>query len=532
MKKLRSRQFRSLSRAGFQVPSLGAHAYEGGGTGGGRYREWTPTDHGPNTALEASLGTLRSRSRQQVRDNGIATSAADQFCINVVGTGIRPKLLVGDEETQRRIQELWDFSVSELDADGRCDFYGLQDLVAREMFEAGEILVRRRPRRMSDGLLVPLQIQLIEPDHLDATYNRPLGGGREIRQGIELDSLGNRRAYHLFRRHPGEYWQAGLERTAVPADQIAHVFRMLRAGQLRGVPHLHSSLTKLYNLDQYQDAELERKKQAAMKVGWIKSDMGDGGFDTTELAQLFDIEDDDASQLLDARDDFYRAMGRLRPGTWNVLMPGDDIEYNDPTDVGGNYATHLKELKHEIAAQARVTYEQLTGDMSDTNYSSARVRLIDIRRGFEMVQRNELGFQFCRMVWRWWIEAAVASGALRIPDWNENRHRYLNPIWVPQAFEHVDPVKDTTADILEVRAGFASRRQKQAERGNDPDVTDSEIERGNKAADRRGFVFDTDPRKTAKSGTVQDAEAAAIDDAIRDGERRRETEESEESEES
>lgn len=526
MNRLRSRQFRTLSRAGFQLPTVGAQAFEGGGTGGGRYRDWAPADVGPNTALEASLGSLRSRSRQQTRDNAIAASAVEQYVTNIVGTGLRPKLTIEDEELQKRIQELWQYSVAELDADGGCDFYGLQALAARSMFEAGEILIRRRPRRMSDGYVVPLQIQLIEPDHLDPTFNQKLGGGREIRQGIELDPLGSRAAYHLYRKHPGEAWQMGGNRTPVPADQIAHLFRRLRPGQLRGIPHLHSVLTKLYNLDQYQDAELERKKQAAMKVGWILTGGGEGGIDLQELADLFDITDADLAEVLDGRDDFYRAIGRLRPGTWNTLLPGDDVKFNDPSDVGGNYRDHLKELKHEIAAGANVSYEQLTGDMADTNYSSARVRLIDIRRGFEMIQQQVLGFIMCRTVWRWWMEAAVAAGALEIPDWNQNRHRYLNPDWVPDAFESVDPLRDYLADRGEVRAGFASRRQMQAKRGNDPDETDLEIQRDNKRADEAGFVFDSDPRKTAQSGTAQQAEAAVINDTVTsgDGQPRKSTE--------
>ena len=43
---------------------------------------------------------------------------------------------------------------------GLTDFYGLQAMVAREMFVAGECFVRMRPRRAEDGLLVPLQMQL------------------------------------------------------------------------------------------------------------------------------------------------------------------------------------------------------------------------------------------------------------------------------------------------------------------------------------------------------------------------------------
>jgi capsid protein len=53
--------------------------------------------------------------------------------------------------------------VKEIDADGQLDFYGLQNLVARAFFESGEVLVRRRVRRVGDGLQIPLQHQLPNP---------------------------------------------------------------------------------------------------------------------------------------------------------------------------------------------------------------------------------------------------------------------------------------------------------------------------------------------------------------------------------
>lgn len=520
MRRISGKRFRSLSTKGFQVPVSADSAFEGA-DGGARFSHWSPTDVGPNTALDFSLGSLRSRSRQQERDNALATSIVEQYVTNLIGTGIRPKWSLKDEALQERVQELWEASEKEMDADNQVSFYGLQEIAARSMFVAGEVLGRRRPRRLADGLLVPMQIQLIEPDHLDGLPDQKIGGGREIRQGIELDAIGNRRAYHLLKRHPGELdasFGDPSARSVVPAREILHMFRVLRPGQLRGVPHMHSTLLRLYNLDQYADAELERKKQAAMKVGWIKTAAGD-----IDLRELFDVSD--FEDALDERDAFYQAVGKIRSGSWNVLMPGDDIEYNDPQDVGSNFKDFMRENKREAAAAANVTYEQATGDMEGVNYSSARVRLIDIRRGFEMVQQNAIAHQLCRPIIRWWLEAAVAVGWISQREWEQNKLQLMTPQWVADAFEAVDPLKDTMADVAEVRAGFSSRRQKQAERGNDPDKTDREIIRGNKAADKEGLVFDTDPRHTSKSGVAQKAEDAEITNTITEGQPNREAQE-------
>ncbi len=71
------------------------------------------------------------------------------------------------------------------------------------MVEAGEVLVRRRLRRASDGLPVPLQLQVLEADFLDATKSNNVGAGRIV-QGIEFDPVGKRRAYWLHPEHPGD----------------------------------------------------------------------------------------------------------------------------------------------------------------------------------------------------------------------------------------------------------------------------------------------------------------------------------------
>ena len=53
------------------------------------------------------------------------------------------------------MQRLWLAWTDEADAEGLTDFYGLQRRAAREVFLAGEVFVRIRPRRAEDGLTVP-----------------------------------------------------------------------------------------------------------------------------------------------------------------------------------------------------------------------------------------------------------------------------------------------------------------------------------------------------------------------------------------
>ena len=141
--------------------------------------------------------------------------------------------------------------------------------MVRTMAESGEVLIRFRDRRIEDGLPVPLQLQVLEPDHLDSMKSGELPDGGFIVQGIEFDALGRRRAYWLFSTHPGDSRGRSLVSKPVPAAQVLHLYERLRPGQVRGVPWFAPVILKLRDLDDYDDAELMRKKIEACFAAFV-----------------------------------------------------------------------------------------------------------------------------------------------------------------------------------------------------------------------------------------------------------------------
>lgn len=135
------------------------------------------------------------------------------------------------------MQRLWLAWTDEADAEGLTDFYGLQRRAAREVFLAGEVFFRFRPRRAGDGLSVPVQMQMLPSEMLPLEQTGVSAAGNPIRQGIEFDRIGRRVAYHFFRRHPGDSTDPGLagEIVLVPASDVIHVIDPVEGGQLRGV---------------------------------------------------------------------------------------------------------------------------------------------------------------------------------------------------------------------------------------------------------------------------------------------------------
>ena len=469
------------------ISLLGGTPFYDGIGGGRRALAWQVGNPGAVAALAYTQNELRAKSRDLVRRNAWAAAGVEAFVSNAIGTGIKPQSMVADNALRETIHSLWWDWCEDADAAGLTDFYGLQALACRAMLEGGECLVRLRYRRPEDGLAVGLQLQLLEPEHLPATLNSERPGGNVIRAGIEFDKLGRRVAYHLYNAHPGDGSLApmsgnggtgsSIDTVRVPAAEIIHLFRPLRPGQIRGEPWLARALVKLNELDQYDDAELVRKKTAAMFAGFITrlspedSLMGEG--------------------LPDANG---AAMAGLEPGTMQILEPGEDVKFSQPADVGASYAEFLRIQFRAVAAAMGITYEMLTGDLTQVNYSSIRAGLLEFRRRCEAIQHNVIVHQLCCPIWRAWMEQAALEGALPLTDFSQKRREYLAAKWIPQGWQWVDPKKEFDAMLTAIRAGLLSRSEAISAFGYDAEDIDREIALDNQRADELGLVFDSDPR--------------------------------------
>ncbi|CAK0777435.1 Phage portal protein [Gammaproteobacteria bacterium] len=465
---------------------LGTPTYDGTG-GGRRSMNWHVGNPGAVAALIFTQDALRAKSRDLVRRNAWAAAGLDAFVSNAIGTGIKPQCMIPNDDLRAQIQALWSTWTEDADAAGLTDFYGLQALATRAMVEGGEALIRLRYRRPEDGLVVALQLQVLEPEHLPVTLNTTAPNGNPIRAGIEFDRLGRRVAYHLYRSHPEDGMLAPMSgagdmtTTRVDANEILHLFRPMRPGQIRGEPWLARALVKLDELDQYDDAELVRKKTAAMFAAFI-----------TRLAPEDNLMGEGLS------DSNGVALAGLEPGTMQVLEPGEDVRFSQPADVGASYGEFLRMQFRAVAAAIGVTYEQLTGDLSKVNYSSIRAGMLEFRRRCEAFQHGVIVHQLCRPVWRAWMEQAVLEGTLSLPGFargsEARRREYLVCRWIPQGWQWVDPLKETKATLAAIRAGLMSRSEAISTVGYDAEDVDREIAADNARADALGLVFDSDPR--------------------------------------
>jgi lambda family phage portal protein len=424
-----------------------------------RLKHFQPSRAHLNTLIAASGADITARARWLVRNNGYAANAIESWAGNVAGSGIKPSSLIADPALKARVQRLWLDWTDESDAEGFTDFYGQQRRAAREVFIAGEVFFRFRPRRAGDGLSVPLQLQMIPAEMVPLQKNERLANGGAIRQGIEFDAIGRRVAYHTLRRHPGDVTDPGLtsETVRVPASEIVHVIDPVDAGQLRGISRFAPGIVKLFLLDQYDDAELDRKKVAAMHALFITTPAPEEPFDAGESAS-------DVERTLD-----------LQPGQIVMLEPGEEIQTSAPADVGETYEPFQYRTLLQVSAALGIPYAYLSNDMLKANYSNSRLALLEFRRRIEAWQHAVMVFQLCRRVWARWLDTAVMSGAFDLPNYERDRRAYLACAWLPPKWDWVDPMKDARAEIEQIKAGLKSRSQALAERGFDAEQVDAEI---------------------------------------------------------
>jgi lambda family phage portal protein len=443
-----------------------AKSYEGATTGR-RLGYWGLGSQGPNTALSDSLTGLRSRSRDLARNNPWVANGFRSLASNLIGCGITPRWLLDDVQLKENIQQAWQQWTNNSDLDGRYDFYGMQLLVAQTLMQAGEVLVRIVPQKMRGKGNVPLQIQVLEPDFLIDDYPSSPDGLRQIKMGIELDTSGRRVAYHLYKSHPGEADNLNSDKIRIAAQDILHIYRVDRPGQLRGVPWISSVLLKLRELDQYEDAELVRKKTSALFAGFI-----------TEPAPDFNANE---------RDD-YQELG-LEPGMLKRLAPGENIEFSEPSDVGGSYEVWMMQQLRGVAAGMGITYEQLTGDLRGVNYSSIRAGLIEFRRQIELLQHHLIVHQLCQPIATRWLNLAVLSGAIDIPEYFDNPGKYHRISWQPPGWDWVDPLKDVQAEILSMEHHLKARQDIIAKHGMDAEEVDRRIKQDKEREKQFGLHF-------------------------------------------
>lgn len=434
-----------LSRFGFEKQNPQRRSYSAAAAGR-LFASWNASNNTADKEISQSLSKIRARSRELVRNNDYAKKYIRMVKTNVVGSAgiglqVRSKDANGtlDKRANDQIETAWWNwgKKGTCDVTGKLSWRDFQNLFIHSVAQDGEVLVRKIFDKKAG-----LKLQLIEADHLDETFN---DDRRRISMGIEYDQWGKPIAYHVFTKHPGGVNVAGLERERISADQIIHAYRPDRVSQGRGVPWMHSAMTRIKMLDGYEEAELTAARVAASKMGFYTSPAGE--------TYTGDDKDAAGNPITDAE-----------PGVFEVLPEGWGFQAYDPQHPTTAFRDFEKAILRGIASGLDVSYNYLANDLEGVSYSSIRAGVLDERDMWRDVQAWMIE-TLCDDVFSEWLKNAMLVGVITLPI--SKFDKFNAPVWNARGWAWVDPLKDINASITAINAGLKTASQVATEQGMD-----------------------------------------------------------------
>lgn len=393
---------------------------------------------------------------------------------NVLGhTGIGLQMKVNDafdkqdSVANKKIEDAWWAwgKKANCTVTGDMDWVGVQRMALRSVARDGNVFIRRLK---NFGNPFGFALQLFESDYLDINYNASLPGGNIVRMGVEFDQYRRRVAYYFFTKHPGDIGIVGQNsqhRTRYAASEITHLFARERIGQTIGMPWIVSSIKALNMLAGYEEAELVAARVGASKMGFIEN----------ATPEDWPGPRDGGKNVTDAE-----------PGTFENLDPGQRFVPWDPQHPNQAYGAFVSGQLHRIGAGVGLSYHTLSGDLTQVNYSSARIGRMEDLETYKMIQ-GWLISDLITDVFTDFLESALLTQQIKLPAAGFNK--FNAPDWKPRRWPYVDPEKDIAAAKAAIRIGITSQRAVIAEGGGDINETFADQEADQKLAEEKGLEF-------------------------------------------
>lgn len=382
---------------------------------------WRPLRHSADVELDGELSTLVARSRDLIRNNGIASGAIQTLVDNVVGNGLKlvsipdHRILGLDldylEEWARKVESLWRIWSESVycDAARKLNFNSQTALIFRSVIENGEALALVLWRENQANQFATC-FQLIEPDRLsnpDFKQNTEF-----LRDGIEINHYGEPQNYWISKYYPNDYyyhgntnsWEKVAAQTSFGRKLILHIHHPERIGQNRGKPLFTSIMPLFKMLDHYERSELKASVVNAMIAAFIETPM-----DSESIAEMFGESVDD---YLEKRKDWSV---KLEGGSIIPVFPGDKVSAFTPSRPNSSYAAFVENVLRHIGTGLNIPLELLMKDFSKTNYSSARASLIEAWRFFNG-RRSWIINYWAKPVFELWLEEVVNKGLIEAPN--------------------------------------------------------------------------------------------------------------------
>ncbi len=273
--------------------------------------------------------------------------------------------------------------------------------------------------------------------------------------------LGNADAVYTWTRIPRE--------TAWGRPIAVHGFEPEREGQNRAMTPFAAIVESLKMVGQHRSTELSNATANAMIVATMESSL------PPEVAgQLLNVG---SNAYADKRAAHYKqfppSFGGVRVP---VLPPGDNFKLNNAPRSTAAFGAFETAFLRSIAAALGISYEQMSMDWSQTNYSSARAALNEVWRG---VKREFAAFveQVVMPIYLAFLEEAFDRGYIvppkGCPSFWDMPAAWASCRWIGSPRGYVDPVKEAQGASMRLDNLTSTLEAECAEQGLDlEDVLD------------------------------------------------------------
>lgn len=439
-----------------------------------------------NADLDGTLVILRARARSLCANNEWGKRFLSLVAANVIGSA-GPKLQCRatnpdgtlDKAANDTVEIHWERWGQTADITGKMDLPMLLRVLAKSVARDGEALVRViRDRKLPYGIA----LQLLEADRLVLEINQHLDNGNIVRQGVETDRYGRPVAYYIRADHPGDsYSNAAPKIERVPANDVFHLFLPERAEQVRGYTWLHAVIIRMNMLHGYEEAAVVAARVGAAKVGFFKrSEESAGG----GLEQMADAQSGGMMQM------------SAEAGEFTELPPGYELEQWNPEYPHQNFDGFVNACMRGIASGLDVAAHNLSGNMNEVNYSSARIAEMAERESWKILQ-NWLISNFMRPLLQDWMQNAFLRGDITFAASGkalpvEKMGRFFDASrFQPRTWDWIDPLKDAQAAKEKIAMGLDSRTRIAASQGREFDDIVAELAQEQVAMEAAGLKQET-----------------------------------------
>lgn len=425
------------------------------------YRKARTDSRSGNAVMAHARDALRRQARYLDENHDLVVGVLDTLVDRIVGRGIVVEPMVKtrrgelDYRLNAQIARRWLRWSERPEASRTLPWGEAQRLLCRTWLRDGEALVQHvegdRAAAQAPGD-TPYMLELLEPDLLPFDLNQD---NPRIIQGVQVAGWQRPVVYHLYRTHPGELVPGSTisnETKPISAQQITHLKFTRRLGQVRGVSILHSVLTRLEDIRDYEESERIAARVAAAFTGYIKRSPDFG-----------------AQALTDGSERAFE----MAPGMiWDNLLPGEEVGTISSNRPNPELANFRSAMLRAVAAGTGTNYSSIAKHY-DGNYSSQRQELVESRAAYDRLRQYFVDL-FVAEVYRRFVRLEVAAG--NIPTARVDEETLFDADFRGPGVPWIDPLKEAEAEALNVRNGFKSRHQVIRDHGDSPAVVDAQID--------------------------------------------------------